>query len=589
MQKPETKLIREVRDWFLNSVTFEGEPYVMDLAQIKAVIATKKNTIVAARAGSGKTRTIVAKIVYLVAKRNVKPDEIMAFVFNANAAKEINARLSKMKVDGRTIIENAAVASTFHAFSRRVVYELCDGREKCREILAEKKDDFINLIVRQLMMEEKWQKEIKRFLTGEADGTTEALWRDQTFMNSELELLSRAMSQFVNRAEQKFLGSRMTLGETCREYLASSNIEERERLFLEIGTECYERYHRELLGKNHFGEFSKYGTDFNLIVSWAAKLIKARRGTTLDYLKDKKYLLIDEYQDFSQLFLFAVFAIRSVAKEARLFVVGDDLQAINRFAGSEVEYFKNFEEFFDEDSERLELATNYRSGYEIVNTVHHFMKKAMHEKGDFRAYSKKAGEVVLVDLKLIEVGRMTVNYDQRVSEADKKYQRIARKILNHSAKLVTLKYLKVLVKIIKKNRSAKDILILHRNNEMDGEKISLETLKTGLMEGLEVFGVMEKAEFLEKVKIMTMHKSKGLEAEVVIILEADEGVIPKSHPDTSLYRIFGETEEIAFDDQKRLFYVAMTRAKRKLYIIYNGATRGGFIKYLGRGLERWNF
>ena len=154
---------------------------------------------------------------------------------------------------------------------------------------------------------------------------------------------------------------------------------------------------------------------------------------------------------------------------------------------------------------------------------------------------------------------------------------------------MTLKYLKVLVEIIKKNRSAKDILILHRNNEMDGEKISLETLKTGLMEGLEVFGVMEKAEFLEKVKIMTMHKSKGLEAEVVIILEADEGVIPKSHPDTSLYRIFGETEEIALDDQKRLFYVAMTRAKRKLYIIYNGATRGGFIKYLGRGLERWNF
>ena len=82
-----------------------------------------------------------------------------------------------------------------------------------------------------------------------------------------------------------------------------------------------------------------------------------------------------------------------------------------------------------------------------------------------------------------------------------------------------------------------------------------------------------------------MHKSKGLEAEVVIILEADEGVIPKMHPDTLLYRIFGETEEVALADQKRLFYVAMTRAKKRLYIIHK-TDNEGFIRYLGRGIER---
>ena len=83
---------------------------------------------------------------------------------------------------------------------------------------------------------------------------------------------------------------------------------------------------------------------------------------------------------------------------------------------------------------------------------------------------------------------------------------------------------------------------------------------------------------------MTMHKSKGLEAEAVIILEADEGVIPKTHPDTRLYRVFGETEEVALDDQKRLFYVAMTRAKRRLYIIHEKKEGkvGGFVKYLGK-------
>jgi superfamily I DNA/RNA helicase len=49
------------------------------------------------------------------------------------------------------------------------------------------------------------------------------------------------------------------------------------------------------------------------------------------------------------------------------------------------------------------------------------------------------------------------------------------------------------------------------------------------------------------------------------------GVIPKLHPDTLLYGMFGETLDVALDDQKRLFYVAMTRAKRRLYIIHDGS------------------
>ena len=127
-----------------------------------------------------------------------------------------------------------------------------------------------------------------------------------------------------------------------------------------------------------------------------------------------------------------------------------------------------------------------------------------------------------------------------------------------------------------------DVMILHRNNETNLEGMSLMDFARGLKWGLERIGVMTEEEFDAKVRVMTMHKSKGLEAETVIILEADEGVIPKTHPDTILYRMFGETEEVVMDDQKRLFYVAMTRAKKRLYIMSEG---GGFIKYLGKGVE----
>ena len=151
-----------------------------------------------------------------------------------------------------------------------------------------------------------------------------------------------------------------------------------------------------------------------------------------------------------------------------------------------------------------------------------------------------------------------------------------------------VQYMKTVFELIQTNRKAQEIMLLHRNNEMSLEGVSLVGLARGLKWGLERMGVMNAEEFDAKVRVMTIHKSKGLEAEVVIILEADEGVIPKLHPDTLLYGMFGETDEVSLADQKRLFYVAMTRAKRRLYIIHDGSGGAGFVKYLGRGVERWD-
>ena len=421
MKKFKNSLAKSIQKWFEESVTFEGEPYVIDLEQAAAIVDDNKNTIVAARAGSGKTRTIVAKIIYLVAKKGLKPYEIMIFVFNANAAKEINFRLAKMEVNGKTIIKDAKIASTFHAFSRQVVYNWCGGKEKCKEILAEKKESYLSLVINQMMRDATWESKIKHFLLGETiDETLENMWQKPDYLKIELDKLSKLMAQFVNRAQQKYLGSGTSLNENVQEYLSTHSPKTREKLFIEIGTECYNRYHQYLLSKKRLlpGNFDKYGTDFNLIVSWASQLIKAKRDQTVNRLKHKKYLLIDEYQDFSQLFLFAVFAIRSIAENANLFVVGDDLQAINRFAGSEVEYFKNFEQYFGQDSQRLNISTNYRCNYEIVHAAHKFMKKALHDKGDFRAFSRHPGSVTLVNLKTVEIEYAMTDYDKGTNASD---------------------------------------------------------------------------------------------------------------------------------------------------------------------------
>ena len=406
------------------------------------------------------------------------------------------------------------------------------------------------------------------------------------------------MTLFINRAQQKFLAGENTLWESIRARYKEGDVGERERLFIQLGAECYRRYHWYLLdvgGQARLDGFDEYGTDFNLVVSWASKLIMRGGGEIRGLLAGKKYILIDEYQDFSQLFLSVVLAIRKVVPSVRVFVVGDDWQAINRFAGSDVEYFKEFDKFFLEGCRRYEITTNYRCNYMIVDIARKFMKKAMGEKGGFRAFSRRAGKVVLVDPRETACEVVMVKYDRRVSGRDRIYMEMAWRMLGRGEvvlgripKKEIVRYVKTLVRVIGKNKKAAGVLLLHRNNEMNLGGISLGGLEEGLKWGVGRLGVMTEEEFGEKVRVMTMHKSKGLEAEVVVILEADEGVIPKTHPDTSLYRVFGETEEVALDDQKRLFYVAMTRAKKRLYIIHDVGTGEGFVKYLGRGVDKWS-
>ena len=645
-----------VQKWFCDSVTYEGEPYSIDYEQAAAVADESLNTIVVARAGSGKTRTLVAKVVYLVAVRGVEPDEIMAFVFNANAAKEINERLSKMRVNGETVIKDEGgseamrrdgdggsrvkmsndarkvvdgairdtdsmvrIASTFHAFARKIVYQVCKGEKRCGKILAGEKDAYVLEIVRRMVDEVKWRAKIVWFVKGRGElrpvGERGRVIEDAVKLEEEeLERFAAMMVQFVNRAQQKYLGGEVTIREVAEEYLRGEGVTEREKAFVELGVEVFRRYHWYLLdAKRGPDRFSEYGTDFNLIVSWASRLIASKREEVARLLGGKKYILIDEYQDFSQLFLAAVRAIRTVAGSARLFVVGDDWQAINRFAGSEVEYFKEFEKFFPDNVRRYEITTNYRCDCEVVDRARKFMIKAMSERGEFRAFSRRMGRVIVVDprvtecelplavdqrmmgrrqpsvvgLGMIECGLLPVKYDKGASGRDMVYAEMVWRMLGREPKRKTVRYVKTVVELMRVNRKAREIMLLHRNNEMSLEGVSLVGLARGLKWGLEQMGVMSIEEFDAKVRVMTIHKSKGLEAEVVIILEADDGVIPKLHPDTLLYGMFGETIDVALDDQKRLFYVAMTRAKRRLYIIHDGSSGAGFVKYLGRGVERW--
>ena len=176
--------VRRVQAWFEEHVTLFGEPYTLDEDQVRAVIDDHQNTLVIARAGSGKTRVIVAKVAYLVAHCGYQFSEIAVFMFNRTAAAEVNERIAAIKVDGKSLLSNkkesVRVASTFHKFALDLVK------------LAGEKPQILNEAENALLI----RQALEQSLSASHHSTSKR----------EFQNILGIIRNFINRAGQKFPG-----------------------------------------------------------------------------------------------------------------------------------------------------------------------------------------------------------------------------------------------------------------------------------------------------------------------------------------------------------------------------------------------
>ncbi|MBR5621407.1 UvrD-helicase domain-containing protein [Candidatus Saccharibacteria bacterium] len=450
--------VRELQRWFITHITDSGKPYSVDKNQAKIVLDSHKNTLVTARAGSGKTRTIVAKITYLLAHENIAPSSIIVFAFNRKACQEINERLTKICFDNKPLFDNPpSIATTFHSFA----YQLMGGKSALEN----------------------------RLVTDESP------------------------SQFITRAEQKFFKDYNLLFQKISEI---KDPKKHEILLTEFKN--LQTYHQKLANENKL--------NFNQLVASAAQRLTEKIATE-NYQTPYRYIFVDEYQDFSLLFLEMIQALRKTCPAAHLLTVGDDWQAINRFAGSDVEYFNHFEKYFPEDSAKLFIPTNYRSGKLIVKNANFFMGKCI---GDYRGCKAKNKTRANIFVKNI----MFESYEKTVLD-------------------------------IIKNNPGKSIKILDRNNDLNFIRTSLTDFTTKIKQ--QIASKFPDFDVENLITESTIHRSKGLESDIVILLEIDANKFPGPDKTDGLYEIFGDTKENLFRDEARLFYVALTRPKEKLYIL----------------------
>ena len=533
------KKTKQLQRWFEENITSAGETYSLDPNQAKIVLDSHKNALVTARAGSGKTRTIVAKCIYLISHEKVNPSEIVIFAFNRKARAELNERLHLVRYQGEPILPpDINPATTFHSFAHHLLnddsYELADTART-----------------------ENYLKNVLAFFLQKAQTDSQ---KSQHDLQRELLRELTRLQQFIARAEQLFFADYTELEQKISDLQPSATRRELER-----NLKILKAYHAKMseLGLLNYNQMialaaekltqnAKFSTH-NLI----PKKLPNNHSTpdsipddptvtpdsTLNPLLEKsqrfRYIFIDEYQDFSLLFLNLILALRANCPYSHLLAVGDDWQAINRFAGSDVKYFQNFSTYFPEDSVKLFIPTNYRSGKHIVENANYFMANSLHDFQGCKSGQKSRAKIIILDIRKTPI----VISDQT------KIPLGIRQLL----------YDTLLIAVRNPNKSIK---ILSRNNMLSYKDWPLEKFA-----GLVRHNMQKQGLDTDNLTFSTIHKSKGLESDIVILLEIDDDKFPAPDRDGDLYEIFGETEETRKYDTYLLFYVAITRAKEKLFIL----------------------
>jgi len=297
---------------------------------------------------------------------------------------------------------------------------------------------------------------------------------------------------------------------------------ERQKLFLNFALPIINKYDQTLEARKEI--------DFNDMINQATDLIEEHKPQY-----DFQYIVIDEYQDISFARFNLIKAIRNLSG-ARLICVGDDWQSIYRFAGSDISLFSNFEKYVGK-YEKLFIEQTYRNSQSLIDITSKFIQK---NKKQIQKNPKSKKEPVNEPIKFI-------HYSQGSLETC---------FVNEIQRLVN-KY------------GNKSILVLGRHSFDVNELI--ERTANNRVKYIEKDDKLEVTGFEDvTVKFITVHKSKGLEADNVIILNLKNhllGFPNKITDDPILSLLLSDEEEYRFAEERRLFYVALTRTKNEVVLL----------------------
>ena len=586
--------------------------------QKEAVLYNDGPLLIIAGAGAGKTKTLTAKISYIIEELKASPYSILAITFTNKAAQEMRDRIyAKIGSEAKKL-----TVSTFHSFGLKIIRDNVERLGYDRNFVIMDSDDSLT-VVKKIIKDMGYDPKIYN---------------------------AKAIRNKISSCKNEMMSAK------AYERLAVSDYEK-------VIQEVYERYDEKLRKNN--------SVDFDDLLLLPIELFKKNPEVLEKYQELYQYILIDEYQDTNQ----AQYILTKMLSEKnrRITCVGDDCQSIYSFRGANYKNILNFEKDY-RDAKIILLEQNYRSTSTILDAANQVIKNNKMRKDKnlwtargigekikyYRAYNE-ADEAAYVIRKIKELVNRDVEYkdiavlyrtnaQSRVLEEAFLKENLPYRVVG-SFYFYSRKEIKDLIAYLRLIHNSKDNVSLLRvintpkrgiglktienlTNKADEQGISIyeaiesgkelefknliERLKevaqdltltelvekvldaTGLKQELESEGTLEaevRIENLEEFKsitktfeereglvsledflleislisdveeykndpnrisLMTVHSVKGLEFNHVLVVGLDEGIFP--HMNSLM-----ESSDI--EEERRLCYVAITRAKDDLHLV----------------------
>lgn len=267
----------------------------------------------------------------------------------------------------------------------------------------------------------------------------------------------------------------------------------------------------------------------------------ARHVATDNFNHPYKLILVDEFQDISRARAKLLLALLDKVPECQLFAVGDDWQSIYRFAGSDIGIFTSFQNIFGHTALNY-LTKTFRSNQGIADVAASFVQKNPSQMQKLVDAQDKTAENVIVVRQYAQLQEIENLVETALSELD--------------------------AEVGATGKPAK-VFILGRYRHQSPEKLKYwqDRLSVNL-----------------NIEFRTIHASKGLQADYVILigLHTRNSAFPSEIADDPLLQMVMPKPEVhPHAEERRLFYVALTRAKHRVYLLGGKYTASCFLSEIG--------
>jgi DNA helicase II / ATP-dependent DNA helicase PcrA len=531
----------------------------LDNEQRAVALATRGPVCVIAGAGTGKTRAITHRIAYAAAIGTMDPHKVLALTFTARAAGEMRTRLRSLGVP-------SVAARTIHAAALKQLTffwpQVFGGRTP--DLLTTKSGFLTEAIKRAA-------------LQGELSITSRDLLRDIATEIEWAKVSQVAPSDYLSESQKRTVKPRINPEQLAKVYTAYESVKHQERAI-----------------------------DFEDVLLLTTAMIEEEREVRERVQDQYRFFTVDEYQDISPLQQRLINAWLGSRQE--LCVVGDPAQTIYSFAGATPVFLNSFTQRFPE-AEVVRLTTGYRSTPEIIFTANSILRKgamgselvAINDHGSkptINAYNDESAEItgIVRDItKLISEGTPaqeiavlartnnqlnglekamnTANLPYQVRNTERFFDRkevrdFLKQVRTASVipteGVVWLDELRTLAQPFLTGGAIDGIAaLLHLARELDTDSgFTPKNLRTYLRE-VEDRVQQNNPPTMPVTTLATLHAAKGLEWERVFLMGVSDGILPLENNSTT-------GDQASIDEERRLFYVGITRAKSDLRLSYRG-------------------